>query len=306
MSDEQKYDFDKTVVQQGDSDALRVARKAAKNQSACLIIIRGTPQGKRLDLVKELTTIGRDPSADLPLDDINVSRNHADVIMEGSEVRLRDNNSTNGTFVNDRPIKGTMTLRKEDMIKIGNTILKYLPAGELEIYYIGTLESAAYTDALTKVYNRGYMNEVLESEFKRAKALHEDLALIVMDLDHFKRVNDTHGHDAGDYVLKETCFLAKSDVLPKSAILGRFGGEEFLVILLQTGLEAARQTAESLRSAIEEHEFVYEGKRIAVTASFGVAAAANNIDDYTELFKYADKAVYQSKTGGRNRVSYGT
>lgn len=293
---------DKTVVIKGDSNTLQVEREAAKNQEACLIIIRGTPQGKRYELNKSSMFIGRDVAAEIAINDPNASRKHAEVFKDGNIVKLRDNKSTNGTFVNDKPIKEDVVLRKEDMIKVGNTILKYLPAGEIEIYYLGTLESAAHTDPLTKTYNKGYIMESLEAEFKRAKALHEDFSVIILDLDHFKKINDNHGHDAGDYVLKEMCNVVRAKVLPKNSVFGRFGGEEFLILLPGMGLEAATLLAETLRSTIEKAQFMYEKKRLPVTASVGVAETALDVDTHTALFKLADKAVYQAKSSGRNQV----
>ncbi|MEW6057138.1 MAG: GGDEF domain-containing protein [Bdellovibrionota bacterium] len=293
---------DKTAILKGESDTLKTEREAAKDHPPCLIIIRGTHQGKSFEISKSNMFIGRDVSADIVINDQNASRKHAEVIKQGSTVQIRDNNSTNGTFVNDKPVKESITLRKEDMIKIGSTILKYLPAGELEIFFLGTLESAAHTDPLTRVYNRGYIMESLEAEFKRAKALHQDLSLIVMDLDYFKRINDQHGHHAGDYVLKEFCNLVRTKILPKEAILGRYGGEEFLVLLPGLSLEAATQVGEQVRSAIEKFHFKYDDKRISVTTSVGVAELALDVDSHTALFKLADKAVYQAKSSGRNQV----
>lgn len=297
---------EKTVILKGDSDTLKTEREAAKNSNACLIVIRGTPQGKRYDVSQNNMFIGRDVAAEIQLNDPNASRKHAEIIKEGGAVKLRDNGSTNGTFVNDKQIKETVTLRKEDMIKIGNTILKFLPAGELEIFYLGTLESAAHTDPLTKAYNKGYIMESLEAEFKRAKALHTDFSIIILDLDHFKKINDTHGHDAGDFVLKEMATLIRTKVLPKSAIFGRFGGEEFLILLPAMALEGATQLGESIRSSLEKHNFSYEGKRMPVTASIGVAEMALDVDSQIALFKLADKAVYQAKHGGRNQVCTAT
>ncbi|MBI3543327.1 MAG: GGDEF domain-containing protein [Deltaproteobacteria bacterium] len=294
---------DRTVVLKGDSDTLKVEKEAAKDQSACLIVIRGTPQGKRYELTKSNMFIGRDVSAEIAINDQNASRKHAEVIKEANGVyKLKDNNSTNGTFVNDKQIKEPVVLRKEDMIKIGGTIMKFLPAGELEIFYLGTLESAAHTDPLTKIYNKGYIMESLEAEFKRAKALHQDFSIIILDLDHFKKINDTHGHDAGDFVLKEVCNIVRTKALPKNAIFGRFGGEEFLILLPATNLEAGTQVAETIRSTLEKTQFMYEGKRMPVTASIGVAEQALDVDNQTALFKLADKAVYQAKSGGRNQV----
>lgn len=292
---------DKTVVLKGDSDTIKLEKEKAKDQEACLIIVRGTPLSKRYELTQARMYMGRDASAEIILNDPNVSRKHAEVIKEGEEVKLRDNSSTNGTFVNDKKIEGTVTLRKEDMIKVGNTILKYLPKGEIEIFFLGSLESAAHTDPLTKVYNKGYIMEALEADFKRAKALHQDFSIIILDLDHFKKVNDTHGHDAGDIVLREMANLVRAKI-PKNAVFGRFGGEEFLILLPSTALEGAVGVAENIRSGIEKNSFVYESKRLPVTASIGVAELAADVDTSNALFKLADKAVYQAKSGGRNQV----
>jgi two-component system cell cycle response regulator len=293
---------DKTVVLKGDSETLKVEKEAAKDQAPCLIVIRGTPQGKRFELDKPSLYIGRDPTAELMLNDQNASRKHAHITLNGKEVHIKDNQSTNGTFVNDKKIEGEVILKKEDMLKIGNTILKFLPAGELEIFYLGTLESAAHTDPLTKIYNKGYIMESLEAEFKRARALHQDFSIIILDLDHFKKINDTHGHDAGDYVLKESTALIKNKILPKKSIFGRFGGEEFLILLPETSLDQATQVGEALRSGLEKHNFIYETKRIPVTSSVGVAELSSETENSTALFKLADKAVYTAKNSGRNQV----
>ncbi|MGE4232700.1 MAG: diguanylate cyclase [Bacteriovoracia bacterium] len=293
---------EKTAVLRGDSDTLKVEREKAKEQNACLILIRGNPQGKRFELSKESMFIGRDVTAEIMVNDQNVSRKHAEIFRDGDQIKLKDNGSTNGTFVNDKKVSSAVVLKKEDMIKIGNTILKFLPAGELEIFYLGSLESAAHTDALTKIYNKGYIMEALDAEFKRAKALHQDLSLIIIDLDHFKKINDTHGHDAGDFVLKESCQILKTKVLPKNAIFGRFGGEEFLVIMPNTAIDAAYELGESIRSTLEKTQFVYDQKRLPVTASVGVAEIAVDVETSSQLFKLADKAVYSAKSGGRNQV----
>ncbi len=294
-------DSDATIVKTI-TDKLVMELESIKNQEACLIVIQGDPQGNRYELGKDSTTIGRDGSADIALNDQKISRIHATALKAGDEITLRDAGSTNGTYVNGRKIEGPVLLRKEDMLKMGDTVLKYLPRGELEIYYIGMLESKAHTDALTQVFNRGYLTESLEAEFKRARALKSKLTLMLLDLDHFKNVNDTYGHDAGDMVLRETCQVLKQ-YLQKNHILGRFGGEEFLTLLCATPMEQALKTAEEVRKAIEGHQFLYEGKHIPVTTSIGLAAMTDTTENPTDLFKLTDKALYLSKEQGRNRVS---
>jgi two-component system, cell cycle response regulator len=301
-------DSEKTAVLTSDPETLKYELQKAKEQEACLIIIRGTPQGHRFFLTQEEMAIGRDPSAEISVSDQSISRKHAKIIKDGNKVLLADLGSSNGTFVNDKkvPTGTSVVLAKEDMIKLGNSILKFLPAGELEILFYGNLGSAAHTDPLTRIYNKGYLIEALEAEFKRAKALHNDFSVIFFDLDHFKKVNDTHGHDAGDYVLKEIANVVRSSYLRPKDIFARYGGEEFVILLSQTNAHLAEQIAERIRSAIQAHPFIYDGKRLQVTSSMGVAELDAGIESAQTLLKTADKALYAAKTGGRNKVVVGT
>lgn len=295
---------DKTTVLEGSQDTLNAEIQKAKEQEACLIIIRGTPQGHRFFLTQPEMTIGRDPVADISVADQGISRKHSKVTKKDGKVRLTDLGSSNGTFINDKkvPPGDTVLLAKEDMIKMGNTIFKFLPAGEIEILFYGNLGSAAHTDPLTRIYNKGYLLEALEAEFKRAKALHTDFSLIFFDLDHFKQVNDNFGHDAGDYVLKEITQLIKTSHLRPKDVFARYGGEEFVILLSNTNAKAATDLAERIRAAVQSHAFIYEGKRLPVTASMGIAELGAGIESAQTLIKNADKALYSAKNSGRNRV----
>jgi two-component system, cell cycle response regulator len=221
-------DGEKTTVLDGNQATLNKEIQKAKEQEACLIIIRGTPQGHRYFLTQEEMVIGRDHTADITVNDQSISRKHARLNkVPGGKIAITDLGSSNGTFLNDkRIVPGEQTpLAKEDMIKLGSSIFKFLPAGELEILFYGNLGSAAHTDPLTKIYNKGYLLEALEAEFKRAKALHTDFSVCFFDLDHFKKVNDTYGHDAGDYVLKEVTQLIRAQHLRPKDVFARYGGE---------------------------------------------------------------------------------
>lgn len=297
---------EKTTVISGEQETLNKELAKAKEQDACLIIIRGNPQGHRFFLTAMEMTIGRDPTADITLSDPSVSRKHAKVIKKDGKVYLQDMGSQNGTFVNDVRIKDQdARLEKEDMIKLGSSILKFLPAGELEILFLGNLENAAYTDSLTKTYNKAYLNQAIEAEFKRARALHTDLSVIMFDIDHFKKVNDTYGHDAGDFVLKEFANLIRKNFLNPKDIFARYGGEEFVLVLGNTPVQEALDRAEKIRASIEANAFVYEGKRIAVTSSMGVAELRADVPTPVALIRVADQALYVAKNSGRNRVTQG-
>ncbi len=299
---------EKTAVIQGDQATLNKELQKAKEQEACLIIIRGTPQGHRYFLTQDEMTLGRDSAADITVSDQGISRKHAKVTKEGGKAFITDLGSSNGTFINDKKITAgeKVALVKEDMIKLGNSIFKFLPAGEIEILFYGNLGSAAHTDPLTKIYNKGYLVEALEAEFKRAKALHTDFSLIFFDLDHFKKVNDTHGHDAGDYVLREFASLIRGKYLRPKDVFARYGGEEFVILLANTPGPAAAEVAEKIRAAVETHAFIYEGKRLPITSSMGVAELSSDVESASTLLKSADKALYSAKEGGRNRVVVAT
>ena len=164
------------------------------------------------------------------------------------------------------------------------------------------LEDLATLDGLTNVYNRRHFNELATREVYRLQRYGGALTLIVLDLDHFKRVNDTHGHLAGDAALRTVAQTCRG-VLRQSDILGRFGGEEFVILLPETDRTAAAALAQKLRTALEQQRIQYEDRSFVVTASFGVAGVTTSTDaSLEELFRSADQAVYEAKETGRNRV----
>lgn len=292
-------------MMKGDPETIQKELEHAAKQPACLIVVRGSPQGHRYFLTQEETIIGRDPAIDIAItSDPNISRRHAKLTKQGEQVVLIDMGSSNGTKVNGKPCDANtpVVLAKEDMIGMGTTQFKFLPAGQLETLYYGNLGDAAHIDPLTSIYNKGFLLEALEAEFKRHKALHTDFSVIFFDLDHFKKINDTYGHDAGDYVLKETCSLIYSTAVRPKDVFARYGGEEFVILMGNVNSATAAQSAEKIRSTIESHMFIYEGKRIPVTLSMGVAELDSSIESAQTLLRGADKALYAAKAGGRNRI----
>ena len=303
-------DFDdspeRTAILGFDQETNNRELQKAKEQPACLILIRGTPQGHRYFITADEMIIGRDPTAEISILDSSISRKHARVTRNENVIQIEDLDSSNGTAVNGKKLTpgAVVKLEKEDLVKLGNSIVKYLPAGEIEIIFYGNLNQAANTDLLTKCFNKGYFLEAIDAEIKRAKALATKLSLIFLDLDFFKKVNDTYGHDGGDFVLKEFTNLVRSiGVLKQKDIFARYGGEEFCLLMPVTSGQEAAQVAEVLRGKTHGHEFIYEGTRIPVTSSFGVAELKYNHDTPQDLIKAADKALYESKQGGRNKVT---
>jgi len=162
------------------------------------------------------------------------------------------------------------------------------------------------TDKLTGCYNRTYMDEYLAKEITRATRYHRPVSLVMADIDHFKRVNDTHGHQAGDLILKNFVLSIREGLRKDVDWIARYGGEEFLMVLPETGFESAMSSAERLRRIVSERLTSYDEKEIRITASFGVAG----FDPSTKIknipceaiIDQADKALYQAKDEGRNRV----
>lgn len=294
-----------TRVINPNTDTLKLDIEAAKASEAILIIIRGTPQGKKFVLNDDTLVLGRDKAADIQINDPNVSRQHAKILRRDNGFVLEDLGSRNGTYINDEKMESQakVNLSKEDMIRMGTTVIKFLPAGQLETLYHTNLTNMAYMDKLTEVYNRNYISEVLEAEFKRAKALHTNFSLVLFDIDNFKKINDTHGHDGGDYVLNELARTVKNSGLRERDFMGRYGGEEFLILLTNSSLAQAGEVAERIRRNVESHKFDYSGTVIPVTISIGVSCMDKIHPATVDLYKAADKALYESKHSGKNKVT---
>ena len=155
------------------------------------------------------------------------------------------------------------------------------------------------TDALTGLYNRRHFDNTVEREFMRSKRYGGDLSLAIIDIDYFKKVNDTYGHLCGDYVLKEVAYLIM-DNFRKTDFVFRYGGEEFVVILTETDIKSSQIPLERLRKKIEEYPFVFNGQPLHITISTGVSS--NNAEDMETFLDNADKALYRAKQAGRNRI----
>jgi len=164
------------------------------------------------------------------------------------------------------------------------------------------LRNQSIRDPLTGLYNRRYLEEMLERETRRAVRSEQGLGVLMLDLDHFKKFNDTYGHDAGDTVLRETAsFLLKS--VRAEDIVCRFGGEEFLVILPQANLKVSQARAERIRSKLRELTVLHQGQPLGmVTVSVGVAELPRHGTTPKELIEAADAALYRAKKAGRDRV----
>jgi len=165
-----------------------------------------------------------------------------------------------------------------------------------------TLRELALRDALTGLYNRRYLDDVLNRELHRAQRNGKPVAVVMIDIDHFKHFNDKYGHDAGDFVLSALARAITKSIRP-SDIACRYGGEELVVVLAEANLECARARAEQMRLAIRDTHLTHLGQTLpAPTASFGVAVSPANGMTPADLLKAADQALYRAKEEGRDRV----
>jgi diguanylate cyclase (GGDEF)-like protein len=242
--------------------------------------------------------IGRDEGLTLTIDSERVSRRHARIRRLAGRLVIEDPGSTNGTFVNDERIR-THLLADGDQIRIGKVVLKYVEH-EVEAHYHEQLQKLASVDGLTGAFNKRYFEDLLGRTVAGRNAESPPLSLVVFDIDHFKKINDTSGHAAGDAVLKQFAQVVRAQIRDHD-IFCRIGGEEFAVIMEATVLPAARIAAELVRGAIEMNDFVFEEKRIVVTAILGVAEHEPG-ETSEAFFKRADARLYEAKNTGRNRV----
>lgn len=156
------------------------------------------------------------------------------------------------------------------------------------------------TDALTNLYNRRYFETTFAREFARAKRYNSQLSLVVVDIDWFKKINDTYGHSCGDYVLRELSWLMAEN-FRQTDIIFRYGGEEFVILLTETDGKSAIIPVERLRRAVEDNKFKFKGVELNVTISAGISSN-KDVNEVSQMFDNADKALYQAKEEGRNRV----
>ena len=268
--------------------------------SACLIVISGGDIGHQNRIKINQTMIGRSINADIQVNDDSVSRDHAFIIKDKKGYRVLDNESKNGCFVNDIRVDNHY-LQDGDQLRIGNTIFKFLSRNNIEQAYHEELFRLAKIDGLTSIFNYKYFSDSLENELERAQRYNRELSLLMIDIDHFKRVNDTFGHRAGDHILK---YLARIFVSRSRRVdyVCRYGGEEFAIILPEVDAMGAHKFASMLKKTVASHIFAFENDEIPITISIGVADIMEGIQSTDDLVEMADRRLYLAKERGRNRV----
>jgi diguanylate cyclase (GGDEF)-like protein len=270
----------------------------------CLVVIytkEPTLLGKRFLLDTSPMRIGRGAENHIVLDGDSVSRRHAHLEQRSIAWWAVDDGSTNGTYVNDDQIAREQSLVNGDRIKVGPTIFKYLSGQDVEAQYHEEIYRMTIIDGLTQAHVKRYLLEALEKEIIRARRHTRDLSFVMFDIDHFKKINDVHGHLAGDFVLKELANIVQGRIR-RDEVFARYGGEEFAIVLPETNLEGAKSLAEGLREKVAQSRFVFQSESIRVTISIGVSMLGEHDKTSLDLIRNADAKLYEAKRGGRNRV----
>ncbi|NOK38698.1 GGDEF domain-containing protein [Corallococcus exercitus] len=272
-----------------------------RGTECCLVQIHGPELGKKYVLEETEFTIGRDQHNHIVVDLDNVSRRHARIWGRQGKMFVEDLQSTNGTYLNDREVLQAQPLRSGDLVKVGGSIFKFLDGDNIETQYHETIYTLTIADGLTGINNKRYFLEYLEREMGRSHRYQRTLSLMMFDIDHFKQINDVHGHLAGDYVLREMAQSIKR-LVRREQCFARYGGEEFAIVMPEDGPDKARLFAEKIRKLVEDKRFVFEDKDIPVTISIGVAEVASEMSEPAQFIKVADANLYKAKKTGRNRV----
>jgi diguanylate cyclase (GGDEF)-like protein len=276
----------------------------AATQDACLVHIypTGPNMGCRYPLGKKTIMLGRGEDCDIRLHDHSVSRKHARIESSSEGFHVYDQQSTNGTFVNDRQVDPSWLLQDGDYLRIGNCIYRYLAGGNIEAEYHEEIYRLTILDGLTQIHNQRYMAEFLEREVVRSQRHARPLSILMIDLDRFKAINDSYGHLCGDFVLREMTQIIHAGVR-KEDLFARYGGEEFVLVLVETDREEALLVAERIRKSIADHVFQFESALVSLTVSIGIANMAGEMHvTPASLLRTADENLYQAKRAGRNKV----
>ncbi|MEL7061044.1 MAG: GGDEF domain-containing protein [Acidobacteriota bacterium] len=301
--------LDKTVFTDHDTGELsELARERADLVFEASLILFAHPEDRMLGTRFRLPPhgrleIGRSSNCDISMPGIrSLSRHHARLEHLGAVVRIQDMGSTNGTFVNDDRIDGPRRLRSGDRFQVGALHFKFLHEKDPESAYHQAIYQLMTSDGLTRIFNRSKFEEEMVREFERARRHDRPLSLVFFDIDHFKRINDTHGHLAGDFVLQQVARITQPFLRPEQ-VFARVGGEEFAILCPETPEHGAARLAEKLRARFVEERYDYAEARIDLSCSFGVAARDGSMDEPSALYSLADEAMYRSKAEGRNRVT---
>jgi two-component system, cell cycle response regulator len=267
-----------------------------------LTCMSGQQVGRRIMLADDHITLGRSPDATIMLQDTCVSRLHLAIQYDAScrEYRIQDLESSNGTLLNETRVAEAM-LRDGDKIIIGHTMLRFSWADALDLRFQNEIEHLINIDELTGLVVKRRFDEELNRFAAVARKQHTCLAMMMMDMDGIKQINDTHGHAFGAYAIAETGRIIKR-VVGKKGLASRFGGDEFMAFIPDASIETAQCIGEEIRESVENHSYVKDDVVLEPTICIGISVLKSG-DTLETLLTRADAALYHSKRAGRNLVS---
>ncbi|MDB4975380.1 MAG: hypothetical protein JWN48_3721 [Myxococcaceae bacterium] len=283
--------------------ALPVETVRPKRNAMTLHVLKGPRAGEVLIVDRADAVLGRGDDADLRIEDPSLSRTHVRFERDGDTLTITDLESLNGTLVEGARLTGTQQLRNGDLLTLGNVLVRFAVQDPAELQVSRDLYEAAVRDRLTGLYNRGYFDDRIAAECAFIKRHQSSMAVLLIDLDHFKQVNDTHGHPVGDAVLRAAAAKIRESLRAED-LAARYGGEEFVVLARGTDSGGAQVLGQRLRTRIALAQVTAAGGPVKVTASIGVAVMRKDLvyRNAAELIAAADAALYEAKHAGRNQV----
>ena len=289
--------WQKTVILR-DGDGQENERRV----TSYLLVIFGNEAdlGKETEL-GERAVAGRSLENDLSVNDPLMSRKHFGIVKHDGLYHLQDLGSMNGTFLNQQPLQKETPLKSGDIITAGRTVFKFESRTELESIFHKYLYAAATTDRMTQLFNKYYFLEELKKQNSFARRYGKSFGIVMIDVDNFKRVNDSFGHIIGDEVLKFIAFKILASVR-ENDLASRYGGEEFAVLLPETDLMGAMAVAERIRKHVESEILEIRENKIGATISLGLAVYPQDGEEWEEVLKKADERLYIAKQSGKNRL----
>jgi diguanylate cyclase (GGDEF)-like protein len=298
-------DFEERVTVVEDIPSKAGHRTKGAKDRCWLTLLAGPTPGAIFRLEGPQLTIGRSHTADVHISHQGLSRLHARLFRTGNTFFIEDLNSANGTFVRGKRVVEPVRMADGDRVQLGRSIIfKIAVQDALEEQAALRVYGSSVRDALTGLYNRHFFQDRYDAEFAFARRHGAPLTVMMLDVDFFKSVNDTHGHQAGDAVLRSVGAALKR-MTRKEDVTARYGGEEFVLLVRGVPEEHATQGAERLRRGIEALEIPWQDARLGITTSVGVATMSTQrvYSSPSELLAAADLALYRAKQEGRNRVA---
>jgi diguanylate cyclase (GGDEF)-like protein len=280
-------------------------RAARVRDRFVLFVVQGTALGSVFSIPAQGAVLGRSLTASVVLDGEAIAPRHAEFSVRGEAVFVEDLSGEPGTFVNEQRVEQRVRLCDGDYVRIGkSTVVKFSLVDAAEEHALCTLFELTLRDPLTRLYNRRYFDDRVRSEFSFAQRHRTPLGLLLVDIDHFKAVNDTFGHLIGDRVLQLVARNISKMMRPED-VLARYGGEEFIIVCRDSSLRNAQILGERVRRSIEAMRLDRLGPALQVSVSIGVAAidAEHSCASAEALIQAADRAMYAAKSAGRNRVA---